>query len=47
MTYVMAGCQVTSLWMVVSDLCLSFSTVNMSSCSSSKFPLVVSWVRKF
>ena len=46
-TYVMAGCQVTSLWMVVSDLCLSFSTVNMSSCSSSKFPLAVSWVRKF
>ena len=39
-TYVMAGCQVTSLWMVFSDLCLAFSTVNMSSCSSSKFPLV-------
>ena len=39
-TYVMAGCQVTSLWMVFSDQYLAFSTVNMSSCSSSKFPLV-------
>ena len=41
---VMAGCQVTSLWKVFSDQYLAFSTVNMSSCSSSKFPLGVGFV---
>ena len=33
-----------SLWKVISDQYFAFSTVNMSSCSSSKFPLEAGFV---